>query len=94
MGFGESRSGFSKQAENIVVREYVPTSPFQNGDVDLHLELIPSTLTETEDGMGYVESSSQDGERVTRHRVRVACLHWAPNHSINDCRFGCGRISR
>jgi hypothetical protein len=84
----DSRRGLSTPVQGDTVSE---TSPYQNGEVERWHEEFTKRLGKA-DRHGMVLMPSVSGER--EFRIRVACQHWAPNHSINDCRYGCAKAER
>ena len=67
------------------------TSPYQNGLIELRQEEFAKRLGRP-DRHGMTLMSTESGARS--FRIRVACQHWAPDHSVNDCRYGCGKAAR
>lgn len=71
------------------VPTYLPGSPFHNGTIEVMQEEMAAkiaALTPDDNGMVMIKMPSE-----REFRIRAACQHWAPNHNVPDCRFGCAK---
>lgn len=95
VSFNTNRSGFAgKPVENIGGYSLLPTSPFRS-DGEAWTRTAQVTVDPAMPHMGWVYGPQHYRKRDHKpkprmaFRVRVACEHWAPEETDEDCRFNC-----